>query len=251
MRNAFTMSVQRSRSAWFLLALPLFIASCDGVGGKRVHGNGNVKTDDRSVSSFKAIDLRVSGDIYLTEGDHPAIKLEGDDNLLQLIEVEQHGDEVVVRSRDGVNLVPSNNLKIYVTTPVFDKIAASCACNIESDSRITSPDGLEMHLSGAGNIKMEVDAPRVAVSLSGAGDIHLKGQTKDLSLDLSGAGDAKCYDLLAENTDVSISGIGSAEVYASVKLTASVSGAGSVEYKGNAANVEQHVSGAGSVHKVD
>ena len=235
----------------FLLALPLFIASCDGIGGKRVHGNGNIKTDDRSVSSFKTIDLRVSGAIYLAEGDHPSVKLEGDDNLLRLIDVEQHGDEVVVRSRDGFNLVPSSDLKVYITTPVLEKIAASCACDVESESKITSPDGLEMHLSGAGNIKLEIDAPRVDASLSGAGDIYLKGQTRDLKLNLSGAGDAKCYDLLSENTDVSISGFGSAQVYASVKLTASVSGAGSVDYKGNATSVEQHVSGAGSVHKAD
>ena len=48
-----------------------------------------------------------------------------------------------------------------------------------------------------------------------------------------------------------ISGAGSAEVYASVKLDAEVSGAGTVRYKGNATNVSQHVSGAGSVNKVE
>jgi hypothetical protein len=49
---------------------------------------------------------------------------------------------------------------------------------------------------------------------------------------------------------VAISGAGSAEVYASVKLDATVSGAGNVNYKGNASEVNQHVSGAGSVKKV-
>jgi hypothetical protein len=78
----------------------------------------------------------------------------------------------------------------------------------------------------------------------------LKGQTRDVDLDLTGAGHAHCYDLLAENTKVDISGAGSADVYASVKLDAQVSGAGSVNYKGNAANVNQHVSGAGSITKV-
>ena len=248
MRSAFTTSVQKFRSPWFLLALPLFVGSC-GLGGKRVHGDGNIKTEDHSVSSFKTVDLRVSGDVYLKEGDQAGVKIEGDDNLLQFVEVEQHGDVVVVRGREGFNLVPSNDLKIYITTPVFDKIDASCACNIEGESKITSSDGLDIRLSGAGNIKLEVDAPHIDARLSGAGNINLSGQTKDVKLDLSGAGSAHCYDLLAENTDVTISGIGSAEVYASVKLKASVSGAGSVDYKGNATDVEQHISGAGSVHK--
>jgi hypothetical protein len=50
---------------------------------------------------------------------------------------------------------------------------------------------------------------------------------------------------------VEISGAGSAQVFASVRLNAEVSGAGSVDYKGGAPAVDQHVSGAGSVHRVN
>lgn len=247
MRNARS---TRSRSAWLLLALPLFFSACQGIGGKRVHGDGNIHSDDRSVSTFKTLDLRVNADVYITTGDHAGIKLDGDDNLLKLITVEQSGDIVTIRSREGFNLVPSNDLKIYVTTPELDRIEASGASNIETQNKLVSADGLDMKISGAGNIKMEVDAPHVNVRLSGAGNVSIKGQTKDVRLDLSGAGDAHCYDLLAENTEVTISGFGNAEVYASVKLIATVSGAGDVKYKGNATDVEQHVSGAGGVSKV-
>ncbi len=96
---------------------------------------------------------------------------------------------------------------------------------------------------------MEVDAPALDVEISGSGTVNLKGETKDFDLDLSGAANAHCYDLLSENTKVVISGAGDAEVYASVKLDAHVSGAGAVSYKGNASNVNQNVSGAGSVKK--
>ena len=239
------------RSSFLLLALPFFLGACQGLGGKRVHGDGNVQSDDRSISAFKTLNLRLNADVFISTGDHAAVKLEGDDNLLKFIDVEQSGDEVTIREREGFNLIPSGDLKVYVTTPTLDRIEASGACNIESQDTITSNDGLDMRLSGAGNIKMDVDAPHVSAKLSGAGNITLKGQTKDVRLDLSGAGNAQCYDLLAENTDVTISGFGSAEVYASVKLSASVSGAGNVDYKGNATDVEQHVSGAGGVHKAD
>ena len=250
MRNA---CLTQLRSIWLLLVLPFFLGACQGWGGKRVHGDGNVQSDDRSISAFKTLNLRLNADVYISTGDHAAVKLEGDDNLLKFIDVEQNGEEVTVRERDGFNLMPSgdHDLKVYVTTPTLDRIEASGACNIESQDKITSSDGFEMRMSGAGNIKLDVDAPRVSANLSGAGNITLKGQTKDVRLELSGAGNAHCYDLLAENTDVTISGFGSAEVYASVKLSASVSGAGSVDYKGNATDVEQHVSGAGGVHKAD
>ena len=68
---------------------------------------------------------------------------------------------------------------------------------------------------------------------------------------MTGAGKAHCYELLSETTKVDISGAGDADVFASVKLDAQVSGAGSVTYKGGATNVAQQVSGAGSVKKVE
>jgi len=79
--------------------------------------------------------------------------------------------------------------------------------------------------------------------------MYIKGQTKDVDLGVSGVGSAHCFDLQAENTKVDVSGVGSAEVFASVKLDAQVNGVGSVSYRGNPANVSQHVSGVGSINK--
>jgi Putative auto-transporter adhesin, head GIN domain len=78
----------------------------------------------------------------------------------------------------------------------------------------------------------------------------LKGETKDFSADGSGSTDIKCFELLAENTNVELSGAGDAQVFASVKLDVQVSGAADVKYKGNAA-VTKEISGAGSVKKVE
>jgi hypothetical protein len=114
-----------------------------------------------------------------------------------------------------------------------------------------NPDEMDIHVSGAGDVNMELKAPAVKASLSGAGSISLKGDTKDVDLSLSGAGSAHFFDLLSENTKVRLSGVGDADVYASVSLEAHVSGVGSVKYKGGASNVSQHVSGVGSVSKTD
>jgi len=90
----------------------------------------------------------------------------------------------------------------------------------------------------------------VETGSSGAGSISLKGETKDFSVDGSGSTDIHCFELLAENTSVELSGAGDAQVYASVKLDVHVSGAADVKYKGNA-NLTKEISGAGSVKKVD
>jgi hypothetical protein len=218
--------------------------------GKRIHGNGNIKSVDRPVSSYKEVEANGNIKLIVTQGDLKPVRIETDENLISYIEVVQEGDRVTIRPRNGVNLIPSGDLNVYVTSPTFKSIEVSGSSDIVGQNKITSPDELSLSASGAGDIQMEVDAPKVSAGISGSGSVKLRGQAKDFDVDLSGAGHAYCYDLLTENTTVEISGAGSAQVYASVKLKASVSGAGNISYKGNA-SVSQEISGAGSVNKVD
>jgi hypothetical protein len=238
------------KNTLLLLTFPVFLGSCGHIFGKHVHGNGNVVTQDRSVTSFKNVEVGGAAKVFVSQGDQHSLKVEVDENLQQFVEVFQEGDKIIVRERHGYNIDPTGDLKIYVTSPVYNVIDVSGACDIIGETAINNPEDISMHISGAGTMKMEIIAPSISAGLSGAGNIDLKGETKTADLDLSGAGHAHCFDLKSENTKVEISGAGSAQVFASVRLNAEVSGAGSVDYKGGA-SVDQHVSGAGGVHKVD
>jgi len=234
-----------------LLPVSMLFASCLYFGGKKVKGNGHIETDERSVSSFHSVEVRGAIDVYVSQGALQPVKIETDENLLKYVEVEQHGEKVVIKNRHGYNIRPTQKVKVFVTSPDYRSLQVSGACNIIGQTKISTSEALDLSVSGAGDIKMEVDAPKLSADISGSGTVDLKGQTKDFELGLSGAGKARCFEMLSENTEVDISGAGSADVYASVKLDAEVSGAGSVKYKGNASNVNQQVSGAGSVKKAD
>src|SRR5450432_756493 len=231
------------------LAIVITLGSCRHYWGKKVRGNGNITTEERSVSNFKNVEVGGQINVYVSQGSPASVKLEGDDNILKYVEVSQEGDRLIVKNKDGYDLQPSGDMKVYVTAPVYTEIETSGACDIIGQGKITNPEDLKLKVSGAGTIKMELDAPRLTAEISGSGSVHLKGDTKELEFDLSGVGSAHCYDLLAENTKVDISGAGSADVFASVRLDAHVSGVGSIHYKGNPPNVKQEVSGAGSISK--
>jgi hypothetical protein len=218
--------------------------------GKRVNGNGIIKTEERPVSAFKQVEANGDIKLFVTQGDLKPVKIEGDENIIRYIEVTQQGDRIIIQTKHGITIHPSGDLNVYVTSPSYKSIEVSGASDIIGRNKVTSNDELSLQASGAGDIKMEVDAPKINAGISGSGSVNLKGQAKDLEIDLTGAGHAHCYDLLTENTKVEISGAGSADVYASVKLNASVSGAGNINYKGNA-SVSQQISGAGSVNKTD
>jgi hypothetical protein len=236
---------------YYFLALIAFtaLASCHFF-GKRVRGNGVIKTEERPVSSFKQVDAAGNIQLLVIQGELKPVRLEGDENILSYIEVIQNGDQITIKPKEHVNLVPSGDLKVYVTSPTYKSIEVSGSSDILGQTKITSTDELTLEASGAGDIKMEVDAPKIIAGISGSGSVNLKGQAKDLEMNLTGAGHGYCYDLLTENTTVDISGAGSAQVYASVKLKADISGAGNISYKGNA-SVSQQISGAGSVNKAD
>ncbi len=137
---------------------------------------------------------------------------------------------------------------IYIHNPTFGEFDVSGASSIKSENQIGNGQPLKFDLSGASELNMDVKAEKISVDATGASQIRLKGQTRDLDIEGMGATKIWCYDLLAENTSVGITGAGHAEVFASVTLKASVSGAGDIRYRGNAV-VSQSMSGAGSIKK--
>jgi hypothetical protein len=237
--------------AFTLVMLSVSSSSCTFVTGKRVRGNGNITDREHTVSDFTDVEVHGAIDLRIAQGERRPVRVEADENLQSQITVETRGNTLYIATQKGYNLRPSRKIVVYLTAPRYGHLEVSGACNMYGDGELTQDVPLSMKVSGSGDIRMQVDAPRVTVKISGAGDLDMKGRTRDLEIDISGAGDAKCYGLLAENTKVSISGAGSAEVFASVALNARVSGAGSVTYRADASSVEQKVSGAGSVRKAD
>lgn len=234
---------------WSLVIL-VIASGCRDILGRRIRGNGHVETESRLVSSFNGVDVSGAIDVYVRQDSMNSVKVEADENLLEYIEVHNENSTLHIHEREGVNLRPSHNIKVYIAGPDFRRFEASGACKIISENRVVGTETVEVDASGACEVKMEIKAPKVDAGLSGACRIEMKGETRDFHVHGSGSTDIRCYDLLAENVDVEITGAGEAEVYASVKLDVSVSGAGSVKYRGNA-NVNQNISGAGSVKKVN
>lgn len=230
-----------------ILLISLSLTSCH-FGHDRIKGDGQIKTEARTVSNFSKVDVSGNFDVYLKQDSLTSVRVEADQNLMKYIKVHESNGTVYIETENDVELDGSKPVKIYVASPSFQGIDASGSCEIRSENKLSDSSRIEISLSGSSDVDLEVNSPVVRSHLSGSGAVKLKGQTKDLSLSGSGSFSAHTMDLLAENVGVEISGSGSADVFASVKLDVSVSGSGDVRYKGNA-SVSQHISGSGSVTK--
>jgi len=225
------------------------LPSCHYFMGERVSGNGHITSKQRNVGSFSGVDASGQVIVHVRQDGSSSVKIETDENLQELIEVYTSGNTLVIKTREGFNIDPSRDIVAYVSAPVFKDIDLSGQCDIVGDSPLSGTEPLAMHVSGQGDITLEVNFPKVSTEISGQGNVKLKGQVTDFSASVSGQGDVKCFELVTENTALDISGGSDVEVTANKELTIEASGASSVRYKGNA-SVSQNISGAGSVKRV-
>lgn len=229
-----------------LTGMTSLFAGCDIVGG--IKGDGNVLKETRQVKSFDAIDVSGGFDIVLKQGTAESVTVEADANLLPVIRTEVTGNTLVIETKKPVNR--PTVMKVYVTVVNLKAIDVSGAVDIETDGRLSVPE-LFIDGSGASDSDMELAVDRLKLDLSGASKMKFRGAARDVEMDLSGASDIFAYDLLAENYDLEISGAGNAQINVSKRIRAEISGAGSVRYKGSPSQVDQSVSGAGSIKKAD
>ena len=227
-------------------AAVLLMGSCNVITGDSVTGNGNIRTEKRSTGNFNAVKASGSIDIEISSGDAYAVSVEDDDNILQYIVTDVNGGTLNVHYKNGYS-INNDHAKVYVTAPSLDKLSISGSGNITTTDVLNNPHEIEMNVSGSGNIKGSVDAPSINVSVGGSGNVSLTGRTKDFTCRVSGSGDVNCGGLESENTNVKVSGSGNAHVFASVHLSATVSGSGDVYYRGNPSSPEIHTSGSGRV----
>jgi len=234
---------------FFFLALFILTASCHYIDGKRISGNGNVTTTTRSTQSFTDIEVHGAIDVVIKQdSSSSSVKVEADQNLQDIIYVHSNGSRLEIGTEEGYSIHHYSKMVVYVNNPFFQKIAVSGACNLTSDGKISGTSPFLLDLSGASEADLDISSETISIDASGACKAKLTGQTKNLDIEGRGATELHCYDLLSENATIKLSGAGNAEVFASVKLEASTSGAADVRYKGNAV-VSGHVSGAGSIEK--
>ena len=238
------------RSSIVLLVSGLVLSSCHFFMGERISGNGHIVSEQKNVGSFNSIDASGQVVVHVRQNaSASSVKIETDENLQSYLDVFTDGNTLVIRTKQGFNLDPSKDIIAYVSAPAFKGIGLSGQCDIIGDSPITGSEPLSLHVSGQGDINLEVHLPKISTDISGQGNVNLKGQVTDFNASVSGQGDVKCFDLITENTTLDISGGSDIEVTANKQLNIEASGSSSVHYKGSA-NVNQNISGSGSLKKV-
>ncbi|MEM8845555.1 MAG: head GIN domain-containing protein [Bacteroidota bacterium] len=231
------------------LCLALSFVAITNAQWKRIKGNGNVVTLERSVGDYDAIALAGWFDLELISGSEGEITLKGESNLLDYIKTEVKDDRLVIKTQKGVNLKPSSwksGIVIVVPVESVNEVTLSGSGDIIGRTTLKS-DSFNTRISGSGDIVLDIEANSVEASMSGSGDMKLNGKASDLEVQVSGSGDINAYGLEADNVKVQVSGSADVEVTANESISARVSGSGDISYKGNPKKIETKSSGSGDI----
>jgi hypothetical protein len=218
------------------------LTSCD-----YTTGSGNIVTEKRAVGNFSGIIASSSIQIEVKIGPVADVQVEADDNIIKHI-ITSVSDGILRIKTQNLHNISNAHIKVYITTPVLENITASASATVKVLDLIKDNNKLSFKASSSADIEAEVDAPEVETEANSSGSVTLKGRTKNYKAKVSSSGDINSAELLSENTEVSASSSGSADVHASVSLLANASSSGSIDYYGTA-SVKQSVSSSGSVEK--
>lgn len=196
--------------------------------GGTLAGEGEVRTETRTVGDFKSVSSGGSFEVIVAcgAGQPTTVTVEAEANLLPAIKTTVEGGRLRIDTDRYVR--SSKPVIIRITHPGIERVA----------------------LAGSGSISVTgLDVPTFRVELSGSGNITAAGKAGKLDVVLAGSGNVRTDGLVTPTADLHLSGSGNISASATSSLEAAVTGSGNITYSGNPNSVDTRVTGSGSIRK--
>ena len=187
--------------------------------------DGETGTRDVAVESFDAIVLNGAGDVFVTLGEEPSLRIEADTAILDDVRASVDDDQLNLDGTRGFFPFWQATINYYVTVESLDDFSI----NGSSDTVITGMAGGDLR-----------------VVINGSADVTVTGAADSFDAEINGSGSIHGDQLDARDVSIEIAGSGDADVNASDNLYVSISGSGDVVYGGSPA-ISYDIAGSGDV----
>lgn len=210
-------------------------------------GNGKIVTEKREISDFTK--LKVSGpfEVRLSHSDAGKVTIEGDENVLAVIDTEIADGTLTIATKDGQPVKASigHTIKIKLPYKDIEQITLTGCGTITNRGMLRSPK-LKAAVDGPGNITIGVVSGDVTAWVLGSGSIKIEGTTNTFSCKVVGSGTIKAEDLAAKEVVACISGSGDVKVNSEKAITGRIAGTGNIAFQGEPKEIDLKHLGTGS-----
>lgn len=214
-------------------------AGCTTVAGT---SPGPQQAQTRTISAVSAVDLMSSGELVLSGGASPSLRISAGRNVIDHLTSDVRGDQLSLGTDGSVRDVGAVRYDLVLPAARAVQLSGSGTVHVTAASALQ-----QVLLPGSGSVRVDgLRTDALTVGLSGSGQVTVAGSTTRQQVSIGGSGRYSAVGLASQDAQVTISGSGSADVTASRTLAVTVSGSGRVTYAGGAV-VTSSVTGSGTV----
>jgi hypothetical protein len=229
-------------------------AICASGNSDKIRGNGDIVTFDRTMSAFEKIRITTvfssnngfdgKGIIYIHSGEEYRLSLTIDSNLNQYVEINTIDNVLEIRTNKKIK----KDFIVDIYSPKISSITIDSIGKIEIIDAINA-SSLSINISGAGEIKGNIECEDFFADVGGAGKLTMTGYSKNADINISGVGNFNGQEFRVDNASIDINGVGKATIWTVDNLVADISGIGSIKYRGTP-NINFSRGGLGSIKKI-
>lgn len=232
----------------FMFFVGIFVLSKRSCGyvhlGSGVTGEGEMRTESRTVSEFYGVSSSVPGRVEVSQSSQYAVEVRTYNNLLPLLKTDVEGGILKIYFDENVNEI--GDLVIKVSMPSVEVLKVAGSGDIQAMTPFKG-ESLTLAVSGSGNMDIsQMEYAKLKCSIAGSGEVEAGGNVQSAQTDVAGSGNLNGKALSAKSLDANIAGSGSVYMNVIEVIDGSVAGSGSVYYGGQPV-VKLSVSGSGSI----
>jgi len=199
----------------------------------RIEGSGNVITKDIPVRSFDELDASGVFNLQLSQGDKETLRIEADDNLMDLFIIENEGSTLKIKMKKNSNFNSKKQLKVYITFKTLKSMNLGMVGGTSSDDKLKFTD-LKLKNQSVGSVSLNMTLQTLNMENQSVGSVKLEGSAENAIVKNNSVGSINAGNFVVQKMDIENNGVGSATVNAEKELKYSDSFLGKVSNRGNA-----------------
>ena len=220
--------------------------------GPQVTGSGEIITEGRELPPFSRVEVDGATDVSITYGSAQSVKVIADDNIVPIISTEVEGETLKIEP--DRSYTSSEQVRVEIVLPVIRSVEVEGSSNIEilgAPIEAGRIDRFSLEIEGSGDADIaDMRAETVEIEIEGSGDVTLGGAGKHLAVVIEGSGGIDALGFVADEGVATIEGSGDIKIHVTSILRGTISGSGSILYRGDSPSVEKNISGSGEIRKI-
>jgi len=209
------------------------------------------ETKEVKVPEFSQVKFEGAAHWVLIPSDTEKVEIETNNaEIFNYVEIDNYGDLLIIntvdKSRDITKLFRYVTIRVYFKS--INNIKLSGVGSVIMKDSNSAPE-ITATLKGTGSMTLAIDCNDFYGNMHGTGSMEVSGTAKKSQVRVEGVGGFNGAKLETQDTDVTVSGVGNAQVNASHDLTATINGVGSIRYNGDPKNKNFQSNGLGSIKK--